>query len=87
MIQETITQIEARIIKSAPPIGGGGSLGAYRTVIKEDAKKRMVRGVPAEKQQELLPNAWFDAWHPGRCVLDWLMSIVNVWHRGRCVLD
>jgi len=50
------------LIKSAPPIGGGGSLGAYRTVIKDDAKKRMVRGVPAEKQQELLPDAWFDAW-------------------------
>ena len=50
------------LIKSAPPIGGGGSLGAYRTVMKEDAKKRMVRGVPAEKQQEILPDAWFDAW-------------------------
>ena len=62
MIQETITLIEARIIKSPPPIGGGGSLGAYRTVIKEDAKKRTVRGVPAEKQQTLLPDAWFDAW-------------------------
>jgi pimeloyl-ACP methyl ester carboxylesterase len=50
------------LIKSAPPIGGGGSLGAYRTVMKEDAKKRIVRGVPAEKQQEILPDAWFDAW-------------------------
>jgi pimeloyl-ACP methyl ester carboxylesterase len=50
------------LIKSAPPIGGGGSLGAYRIVIKEDAKKRIVRGVPAEKQQEILPDAWFDAW-------------------------
>ena len=50
------------LLKSPPPIGGGGSLGAYRTVIKEDAKKRMARGIPAEKQQDLLPNAWFDAW-------------------------
>jgi pimeloyl-ACP methyl ester carboxylesterase len=50
------------LVKSAPPTGGRGPLGAYRTVIKEDAKKRMVRGVPAEKQQELVPAAWFDAW-------------------------
>jgi pimeloyl-ACP methyl ester carboxylesterase len=50
------------LVKDAPPIGGAGPLGAYRTVIKEEAKKRMVRGVPAEKQKELLPDASFDAW-------------------------
>lgn len=50
------------LVKDAPPIGGAGPLGAYRTVIKEETKKRMVRGVPAEKQKELLPDAWFDAW-------------------------
>jgi pimeloyl-ACP methyl ester carboxylesterase len=50
------------LVKDAPPIGGGGPLGAYRTGIKEDAKKRMVRGVPLEKQKELLPDTWFDAW-------------------------
>jgi hypothetical protein len=49
-------------VKDAPPIGGAGTLGAYRTVTKEEAKKRMVRGVPPEKQKELLPEAWFDAW-------------------------
>ena len=48
--------------KATTPTGGGGSLGAYRTVIKEDQKKRMGRGVPAEKQPKLLPDAWFDAW-------------------------
>ena len=50
------------LVKAAPPIGGGGALGAYRTVKKEDAKKRIARGVPPEKQQGLLPDAWFDAW-------------------------
>ena len=50
------------LIKSAPPIGGGASLGAYRTVTKEEAKKRRVRGVAVEKQQELMPHAWFDKW-------------------------
>jgi len=50
------------LVKDAPPIGGTGPLGAYRTIIKEQAKKAMVRGVPAEKQKELLPDSWFDAW-------------------------
>jgi pimeloyl-ACP methyl ester carboxylesterase len=50
------------LLKDAPPIGGSGPLGAYRTVTKEDAKKRMVRGVPPERQKEILPDAWFDAW-------------------------
>jgi pimeloyl-ACP methyl ester carboxylesterase len=49
-------------VKDAPPIGGTGPLGAYRTVKKEEAKKRMVRGVAPEKQKELLPDDWFDAW-------------------------
>jgi pimeloyl-ACP methyl ester carboxylesterase len=51
------------LLKGAPPIGGGqGGLGAYRTVTKEEAKKRMVRGVAVEKQKEILPDAWFDLW-------------------------
>jgi pimeloyl-ACP methyl ester carboxylesterase len=48
--------------KGSSPAGGGGSLGAYRIVTKEDQKKRMGAGVPAEKQQALFPGAWFDAW-------------------------
>ena len=47
--------------KGAPP-SGTGPLGAYRTVTKEEAKKRMVRGVPPEKQKELLSDDWFDVW-------------------------
>jgi len=50
------------LLKSPPPIGRGSSLGAYRIIVKEEAKKRMARGVPAEKQQELFPDARFDAW-------------------------
>ena len=54
------------LIKDAPPMGGVDPLAAfrtaYRTVTKEEAKKRMVRGVPPEKQKELLPDDWFDAW-------------------------
>ena len=33
------------LVKDAPPIAGMPPLGAYRTVSKEEAKKRMVRGV------------------------------------------
>jgi pimeloyl-ACP methyl ester carboxylesterase len=47
------------LIKDAPP--SSGRLGAYRTVTKEAAEKRIRRGVAAEKQKELLPDAWFDA--------------------------
>lgn len=50
------------LVKDPPPLGGGAQLGAYRTVAKEEAKKRMVRGVVPEKQKEMLPDAWFDAW-------------------------
>jgi pimeloyl-ACP methyl ester carboxylesterase len=44
------------------PIGGDGPLGAYRTVIKEAAKKRWLSGVPDDKQADLIPPGWFDAW-------------------------
>ncbi len=47
------------LFKGAPPIAG---LGAYRTVTKEAAAKQIRSGVSAEKQKELLPDAWFDAW-------------------------
>ena len=43
-------------------IGGDGPLGAYRTVTKENAKKRWLTGVPADKQAELVPAGWFDSW-------------------------
>jgi pimeloyl-ACP methyl ester carboxylesterase len=43
-------------------IGGDGPLGAYRTVTKESARKRWLTGVPEDKQAELIPAGWFDAW-------------------------
>ena len=41
---------------------GDAALGAYRVVNVEAAKKRKGFGVPPEKQKELMPDAWFDAW-------------------------
>lgn len=43
-------------------IGGDGPLGAYRTVTKENAKKRWLTGVPEDKQADLIPAGWFDTW-------------------------
>jgi pimeloyl-ACP methyl ester carboxylesterase len=47
---------------SASMTDPGGGLGAYRTVTVEAARKRKRAGVPPEKVQELMPDAWFDAW-------------------------
>ena len=50
------------LIKDAPPIGGQGPLGAYRTVAKDAAQQRWLRGVAPDKQKDLIPVGWFDAW-------------------------
>jgi pimeloyl-ACP methyl ester carboxylesterase len=39
-----------------------GPIPAYRTVTKEDALKRWVRGVPPGKVSSLIPRGWFDTW-------------------------
>jgi pimeloyl-ACP methyl ester carboxylesterase len=48
--------------KTPPLIGGGGPLGAYRTVTKENARKRWYTGVADAKRNDLVPAGWFDAW-------------------------
>ncbi len=40
----------------------GARLGAYRTVSRNDAKKRWLTGVPENKQADLIPAGWFEAW-------------------------
>ena len=39
-----------------------GPLPAYRTVTREAAKQRWLNGVPVEKQKDLIPAGWFEAW-------------------------
>lgn len=39
-----------------------GPIPAYRTVTKEDALKRWVRGVAPDKAATLIPRGWFDTW-------------------------
>lgn len=41
---------------------GGGPLGAYRTVTREQAKARWLNGVPEGKQAALIPPGWFEQW-------------------------
>ena len=48
--------------KTQSLIGGDGPLGAYRSVTREQAKRRWLNGVPVDKQQDLIPPGWFEAW-------------------------
>jgi pimeloyl-ACP methyl ester carboxylesterase len=48
--------------KTPSLIGGDGPLPAYRRVTQEQAKKRWLTGVPEDKQKDLIPAGWFEAW-------------------------
>jgi pimeloyl-ACP methyl ester carboxylesterase len=39
-----------------------GPLGAYRTVTMDPARQRWLTGVAADKQKDLIPSGWFEAW-------------------------
>jgi pimeloyl-ACP methyl ester carboxylesterase len=41
---------------------GSGALGAYRLVTVAQTRARRMAGVPADKQADLFPPGWFDAW-------------------------
>ena len=50
------------IFTTRPLIGGDGPLGAYRTVTKDSAKQRWLKGVSEDKKTDLIPPGWFDQW-------------------------
>jgi pimeloyl-ACP methyl ester carboxylesterase len=50
------------LFESPPIIGGDQKLGAYRTVSKESAKDRWLKGVPEDKKASLIPAGWFEQW-------------------------
>jgi pimeloyl-ACP methyl ester carboxylesterase len=50
------------IATSPPAISPGGKLGAYRSITREAAKSRWLKGVPEDKTAELIPAGWFEAW-------------------------
>jgi pimeloyl-ACP methyl ester carboxylesterase len=41
---------------------GGGPLGAYRSVTRDQAKARWLNGMPPDKQAALIPAGWFEQW-------------------------
>jgi pimeloyl-ACP methyl ester carboxylesterase len=49
-------------IRTEPPAANLPPLGAYRLVSKESARERWLKGVPADKQADLIPPGVFDAW-------------------------
>ena len=50
-------------LQGASPLGTAqGKMGAYRTVTRQAAYDRWVRGVPQDKRAGLIPEGWFDAW-------------------------
>ena len=54
-------------LKEPPPFSGSG---AYRTVTKEDARTRGLRGIPDACKEEISPQAWFDKWWEANLATD-----------------
>jgi pimeloyl-ACP methyl ester carboxylesterase len=50
------------LFNTAPLIGGDGPLGAYRTVSKDSARDRWLKGVAEDKKADLIPTGWFEQW-------------------------
>jgi pimeloyl-ACP methyl ester carboxylesterase len=49
---------------ATPPaaVGASSKPGAYRSVTRQAALDRWLKGVPEDKKAELIPPGWFDAW-------------------------
>jgi pimeloyl-ACP methyl ester carboxylesterase len=58
------------ISQDAQPAAAAQKLGAYRTVTRDAALQRWVRGVPEGKVADLIPPGWFDAWQKATWATD-----------------
>jgi pimeloyl-ACP methyl ester carboxylesterase len=47
------------ILKAPPPFSGSG---AYRTASRDSVRERGIRGIPAQRVEEISPTTWFDLW-------------------------
>jgi pimeloyl-ACP methyl ester carboxylesterase len=58
------TNFAMPILLVTPPslTASGSKLGAYRSVTRQAALDRWLKGVPEDKKAELIPAGWFDAW-------------------------
>lgn len=52
------------------PIPPDEELGAYRSVTKDAARKRWLNGVAEDRQAELIPEGWFEAWQEATWATD-----------------
>ncbi|TXN28577.1 alpha/beta hydrolase [Methylobacterium sp. WL30] len=50
------------IAKAPPNLGTSGPLGAYRTVTRDSARDRWLKGVAGDKRTDLIPAGWFEQW-------------------------
>ena len=50
------------LAKAPPNLGSTGPLGAYRTVSRDSARERWLKGVPEAKKADLIPPGWFEQW-------------------------
>jgi pimeloyl-ACP methyl ester carboxylesterase len=50
------------LFETPPLIGGGQTLGAYRTVSKDSARDRWLKGVADDQKATLIPPGWFEQW-------------------------
>jgi pimeloyl-ACP methyl ester carboxylesterase len=82
-------------------LAGQGPLGAYRTVAKDAAKARWLRGVPQDKVDGLIPPGWFEAWADATWATDpkskasgllrapngVIHDVMNYWFQGKPLYD
>jgi pimeloyl-ACP methyl ester carboxylesterase len=62
-VDKLVLYAPAWIRKTASLVQSGpGPLGSYRSVRMDQAKARWLTGVAKEKQGELIPPGWFEAW-------------------------
>lgn len=66
-VQRLVLYAPLYAMREAPPISGAG---AYRAVSREPARQRGVRGIPADRVEEISPRAWFDKWFDGNLATD-----------------
>jgi pimeloyl-ACP methyl ester carboxylesterase len=50
------------LAKAPPNLGNTGPLGAYRSVSRDSARERWLKGVPEDKKAGLIPPGWFEQW-------------------------
>jgi len=54
-------------MRDAPTISG---VGAFRTVQREAARERGVKGIPPSRVEEISPRTWFDKWFDANLATD-----------------